>query len=98
MTLEDFGRETGERRICCLRWTIDWMVKGLNERSGVMKLATMLAVIVLGAISVGHILRLLLAVEVTVGGMRIPIWMSVAGFIFAGALATALWLENRPKA
>ena len=62
-----------------------------------MKLATMLAVIVLGAVSIGHLLRLLLAVEVTVGGAKIPMWMSVLGFVFAGALASALWLENRPK-
>lgn len=63
-----------------------------------MKLATMLAVIVLGAVSVGHLLRLLLSVGVTVGGATIPMWMSVLGFLFAGALATALWVENRPKA
>jgi hypothetical protein len=63
-----------------------------------MKLATMLAVIVLGAVSIGHLLRILLSVEVTVGGTQIPMWMSILGFVFAGALATALWLENRPKA
>ena len=62
-----------------------------------MKLATMLAVIVLGAISIGHLLRLLLAVEVIVGGARIPMWMSGLGCVFTGGLAVALWLESHPK-
>ena len=62
-----------------------------------MKIASLIAAIIFGLVSVAHLLRLIFRVQVTICAIAVPIWLSVLGFIFAGALAVWLWLENRPK-
>jgi hypothetical protein len=62
-----------------------------------MKPATVLATLFLGLVCVGHLVRLVLHVPVTVGSLVIPMWMSAAACVLTGALAVALWLENRPR-
>ncbi len=60
-----------------------------------MKPASLLATLFLGLVSLGHLLRLVLHLQVTVGSFQIPIWTSLVGFVFTGGLAVALWLEIR---
>jgi hypothetical protein len=62
-----------------------------------MKPASLLATIFLAVVAVGHFLRLLLHLEVTAGGMTVPMWMSVIACVFTGGLAIMLWIENRRK-
>lgn len=45
--------------------------------------------------SLGHILRLLLAFEITVAGIQIPVWFSVPAAIIAAAIA--LWMARAAK-
>ncbi|MEW5702229.1 MAG: hypothetical protein AB1792_08375 [Candidatus Zixiibacteriota bacterium] len=62
-----------------------------------MKPASAITIIFLIVVAVGHLLRLLLQVEVMAGSVRVPMWMSAVAFVFTGALATALWRETRPR-
>ncbi len=61
-----------------------------------MKPATLASILFLFAIAIGHLLRVLFAVPITVASTPIPMWMSVAAFLFAGALAALLWRDTRP--
>lgn len=60
-----------------------------------MKPAPFLAMIMLGLVAIAHLLRLLFQVELVAGGVVVPQWVSVFGFIGPGALAVALWLGRR---
>ena len=62
-----------------------------------MKPATLVATIFIALISVMHIIRFVLQVQVTAGGMIIPTWLSLIACVFTGGLAIMLWLENRQK-
>lgn len=73
-----------------LLWRVRWEKK--------MKASIVLAIIIMMAVSLGHLLRVIFQLEVTVGEMLIPQWMSVAGFILTGAMAIYLWIENRKRA
>ena len=59
-----------------------------------MKPASLLAVAVFSLVALSHLLRLVLQVEVLVGGAVIPMWVSVVGLLVTGALAIALWRES----
>jgi hypothetical protein len=41
-----------------------------------------------------HVLRPLFALEVTLNGNTIPMWVSVAGIVLAGLLVLMLWREK----
>ncbi len=60
-----------------------------------MKPFTRIAVIVFSLVALMHLLRLLFSSEVTVNSSVIPMWVSVLGFLVAGALAVMLWREAR---
>ncbi len=60
-----------------------------------MKLSTITAVIFLALVSIAQLTRFFLRVEVSAGGTPIPVWWSLAAFLFTGGLAVWLWLENR---
>jgi hypothetical protein len=46
-------------------------------------------------VAIAHLLRLVLRVEVVAGGVVVPLWVSLVGFVVPGALAAALWRESR---
>jgi hypothetical protein len=60
-----------------------------------MKPVTTIVVILLSAISIAHLLRVILQVNVAANGVNIPIWLSIFGFIVPAVLAFMLWRENR---
>jgi hypothetical protein len=59
-----------------------------------MKPATRITFFVLSLISLLHLLRLVFRTAVTVGGAVVPVWFSIVGLVFFGALASALWREQ----
>jgi len=63
-----------------------------------MKLGSILAVILLGLIVAGHLLRLALRIPVQVGGIEIPWWTSMLGFVVPGAIAAQVWRERTESA
>jgi hypothetical protein len=60
-----------------------------------MKPATMISTFFLAIVAVAHLLRLVLRVEITVGGILVPSWVSVIACLVPAGLALALWRENR---
>jgi len=61
------------------------------------KPATHMASILLAAVSIGHLLRALFGVQVTLADRLIPMWVSWAAFVVAGGVAVMLWREARNK-
>jgi hypothetical protein len=62
-----------------------------------MKPATMLTFVVVNVIAAVHLLRLIVRLEVRVGGAVVPIWFSVVGLAFFASLAVGLWREHKPR-
>ncbi len=60
-----------------------------------MKTVSGIVVVFLSLVSLAHLLRLFLRVAVTAGGVVVPLWVSVAGFLVPGTLAFLLWREGR---
>jgi hypothetical protein len=58
-----------------------------------MRPGTVLTIVFLLLVAIAHLLRVLYGVEVTAGGLAIPMWMSVAATLLTGALALLLWRE-----
>jgi uncharacterized membrane protein len=59
-----------------------------------MKPATMVTVLFLAMVAVAHLLRLVLRVEVIIGGTVMPLWVSVIAGVVPAGLAVALWRES----
>jgi len=62
-----------------------------------MKPVSLVVTIFLALVAVGQFLRFVFQVDVKVGGITVPLWLSLVASVFAGALAIMLWLENRRK-
>jgi hypothetical protein len=60
-----------------------------------MKPAALVATIFIALIAFVHLVRLVLHVEVTVGGSPVPMWTSMIALVFTGGLAILLYKENR---
>jgi hypothetical protein len=60
-----------------------------------VKPVTRFAMLFLVLVAVAHLLRLVLRIEVTAGGVSIPLWASVLACGVTGGLALLLWWESR---
>ena len=58
-----------------------------------MKPFTTIAIFIFSLICVVHVVRLVVGLDITVGGWAIPLWVSVPGAIVTGGLAFMLWKE-----
>ncbi|HEX9156464.1 MAG TPA: hypothetical protein VF827_00505 [Syntrophales bacterium] len=58
-----------------------------------MKPFTTIAIAIYSLICLVHIVRLVVGLDITVGGWAIPLWVSVPGAIVTGGLAFMLWKE-----
>jgi hypothetical protein len=52
------------------------------------------AVALLALVAVGHLLRVVLGLEVVVGGYAVPMWVSVVATLVAGGLSVLLRRES----
>ena len=59
-----------------------------------MKPAALLITLFLCAIAALHVLRLIFQVEVSIGGVVFPMWISVIAGLVVGALPLWLWREE----
>jgi hypothetical protein len=57
--------------------------------------ASLVAAILFWVIALVQLLRVLLRVEVTAGGVNIPFWISILAFVVLGTLGIWLWRERR---
>lgn len=71
------------------------MTSPLESDTRINKPFTVIAVVIFGIVSLAHLIRVFMAWEVTVNGVLIPVWISVIGFVVAGALAIMLRREMR---
>jgi membrane protein implicated in regulation of membrane protease activity len=62
-----------------------------------MKASTIITLVFLFLVSAAHLLRLIVQVEILDATFAIPMWMSLAAFIFTAALAIWLWMDNRKR-
>lgn len=60
-----------------------------------MRPVVRIASLLLGAVSLAHLLRVLLGVPVTVADRFIPMWVSWVAFLVAGGMAVMLWREKK---
>ena len=58
-----------------------------------MKPFTKIAIAIFSLICLVHIVRLVVGLDITVGGWVVPLWVSVPGAIVTGGLAFMLWKE-----
>jgi hypothetical protein len=68
-----------------------------EQRRLSMKASTIISVIFLFLVSAAHLLRVIFQVEIIVATFAIPMWMSLAAFIFTAALAIWLWMDSRKR-
>ena len=60
-----------------------------------MRASTIVAVIFLFLVSLAHLLRLVFQVQILANTYEIPMWMSLAAFIFTGALVNHSHVQKR---
>ncbi len=56
---------------------------------------TTFAVAIFGLVTLIHVLRLIFAWDVTISGLVVPMWVSLAGAILGGVLAVMVKKEAR---
>jgi hypothetical protein len=61
----------------------------------VRKPFTVIAIVIFSLIALLQVLRFILGWEVTVNGMRVPVWASAIASVIAAALAVMVWRETR---
>jgi uncharacterized membrane protein len=59
------------------------------------KPASLVAAILFWLIALAQLFRVLFRVEVTAGGVNIPLWVSILAVIVLGTLGMWLWRERR---
>ena len=60
-----------------------------------MKPFTTIAALFLGLIALLQLLRFILAWEIILNGVIVPVWLSGVAFVMTAGLAVMLWLEAR---
>ena len=60
-----------------------------------MKPATLIAALLLALIAFAHLLRIVLNLKGTVGGIAIPMWVSAVAVLVTAPLAFFLWRDRR---
>ena len=60
-----------------------------------MRTGSLMAIGVFALVAMGHGVRLLLGLPVTVGTMQVPMAVSVVGVVVPATLAIMLWREQR---
>ncbi|MHB1191881.1 MAG: hypothetical protein ACYC6F_02450 [Longimicrobiales bacterium] len=60
-----------------------------------MKPAALVAICFLSLVALGHALRLLAGVGITVGSFVVPMWASIPAVVGPAALAVWLWKEQK---
>jgi len=58
-----------------------------------MKPGSLLAITFLSAVSVAHVLRFILRVEIVVDGVTVPLWPSLVAASASAGIAVLLWRE-----
>lgn len=60
-----------------------------------MKIGSRLAILVFAAVAIGHLLRIILAIPLSIGNWTAPMWVNVLGVLVPGLIAVQLWNESQ---
>ena len=60
-----------------------------------MKPGSLVAIVLFSLVALGHLLRIVFGLHVTVETAEVPMWVSVLGTIVPAAVALMLWRERR---
>jgi len=60
-----------------------------------MKTGSKLAIALFTLVAIGHLLRLIVGIPMTVGEWGVPQWISMFGVIVPGLVAYLLWKESK---
>ena len=60
-----------------------------------MRPVARITTIFLALVALAQFVRLVLRVEVTAGGVSVPLWASALACVVTGGLAILLWRENK---
>ncbi len=66
----------------------------MSSQTAASKPFSTIASLVLAILAVGHVLRLVFALEVKVGGMIVPLGVSIPVVVIAAGLAFLVWRES----
>ncbi len=66
----------------------------MSSRTTAHKPFSMIAAVVLALLALGHVLRLVFALEVAVGGIVVPLGLSIPVAAIAAGLAFMVWRES----
>jgi len=69
------------------------MIKNINTQ--IMKPFTKIVSILLALVGLLHLARVILNMQVIVGSLEIPLWVSIVGFIVPSLLSIGLWRESK---
>jgi len=58
-----------------------------------VKAVPLVAAIIFCVVAILHLLRVVFQVEIVIGGVAIPMWVSILATIVPGGLSVALWRE-----
>ena len=64
-----------------------------NTKTLIMKPFTKIASVLLAVVGLLHLARVILNMQVIVGSLEIPMWVSILGFIVPSLLSIGLWRE-----
>ena len=64
-----------------------------NTKTPIMKPFTKIASVLLAIVALLHLARVILDMQVIVGSIEIPMWVSILGFIVRSLLSIGLWRE-----
>lgn len=62
-----------------------------------MTRVTLIAAVLLTLVAVAHLLRILFHMEATIGGVSVPMWVSVIATFVAGGVAILLWRDRNAR-
>jgi len=62
-----------------------------------MKPFTKIVSVIFGVIALAHLLRLLYHIQINVGNIQVPVWISIGGFVVTAILCFGLWMEANRK-
>jgi Na+/proline symporter len=74
---------------------VNQRVRRERKQESPMRPVARITTIFLALVALAQFLRLVLRVEVTAGGVSIPLWASLLACVFTGGLSIMLWRENK---
>ncbi len=67
----------------------------MSSQAATTRPFTMIAALIFALMAIGHVLRLVFAIDVVIGSMSVPLGVSIPVVVLAGGLAVLVWRESQ---